>query len=231
MSFRRQQAVTSNKDCAAIDFKEGFVRNEITAVDELKSEIQALKEKLNTPMPAPVVTNKPAFHPSSKEPYHNKQHVKRHHKLHPNQCMEEENIELTKLQTNVMNKIAHLETKYKEKKKNDDILMKLANIEEKLQLDKNVCPHTENLKMQVFDKINSLESKIELSKSTEFKTNESCKTDEDELKTQVFEKLARLENHMRLKSEVPVVNRDILRAEEQKLAKLIEMRSKYDNKM
>lgn len=224
--------MTSNKDCAAIDFKEGFFRNETNAVDELKSEIQALKEKLNSPMPAPVVANQPAFHDSNNKPTHHSRHPTRKHRyVQPRQSMEEENIELTKLQNNVMNKIAHLETKYKEKKKNDDILMKLANIEEKLQLDKNVCPHTENLKMQVFDKINSLESKIELSKATEFKTNESCKTDEDDLKTQVFEKLARLENHMRLKSEIPVVNSDVLRAEEQKLAKLIEMRSKYDNKM
>jgi len=245
MSFRRQPVtVSSQKDCNAIDFREGFISKEMSSVDELKNEIMNLREKIDQ---APLFNNKVTT-------LDNRFHASRHHSKSADQS------KLEKLQKSVSKKLTHIENNFSnsaspvDKHANEDILLKLSNIEKKIEnqsIDKNICTHTEQLKGQVFERLNQLESKMRSnSNETEiserlnllenkilsipeqvvgnsektFTANSEC--DEEKLKSQVFEKLAILENHMKLKSEIPVVNSDVLNAEQQKLSKLIQMREK-----
>lgn len=222
MSFRRQPVATSQKDCAAIDFKEGFIQREMSGIEELKQEILSLKDKISQP-PLPVAEN--AIRMDT--------HM--HHKKHENR-----NTTLEKLQRSVSKKIATMEKKYNVADKihdDKDILMKLSNIERKIEaqsVDKSLCTHTEQLKSQVFDRIEKLENKIRNNEdqvnnlqSSFLDVNSSASNEEeDKVKLQVLEKLAHLENHIKLKSEIPVVNSEILRAEELKLSKLLSMREK-----
>lgn len=225
--------MTSQRDCTAIDFKEGFIQKETNAVDDLRTEIQNLKEKINA---SNVESELNTLDCHMRKSYKHSKHTKA-------------DSNLAKIQNSVQKKMNKLENKYSapmvEAAKNtdmksDDILMKLANIEKKIETsksDKELCLHTEALKLQVFNRLDELEKKIQADKIFPFQnemgsSNDTLKVsngetlNEETLKNQVFEKLAILENHMKLKSEVPVVNSDILRSEEKKLSQLLQMREK-----
>lgn len=219
MSFRRQP-VSSQKECTAIDFKEGFIQREMNSIDELKQEILSLKDKITQPV-TPVVEC----------PIRMETHMT--HKKHDHHSLE-------KLQKSVSKKLSTMEKKYNVTGKlhdDKDILMKLSNIERKIEAqsaDKQLCTHTEQLKSQVFDRIERLENKVRNNENqvNDLQTNimevnsSTVNTEEDHVKMQVLEKLAHLENHIKLKSEIPIVTSEVLRAEELKLTKLMNMREK-----
>lgn len=246
--------MTSNNQCGTIDFKEGFLQKENNVVNEIKSEIQSLKENFALDdLKQEVASLKSRFTPEVEVSrqhgvYHKQPHRKggyrNHEEVKPSSEMTCD-PELHRLQNEVMNKISSLEKRLSQPKTTldskmtaapDVIMEKLCNIEKNVNRDFD-CAASRALKADVMRKIEKLESRMSANNSDdvlmklatlEKKVDEhaECNEHENMMKQQVFEKLAKLENHFKLKAEIPVVSKEALHAELQKLDKLMEMKKR-----